>query len=328
MAGDKTPDPLRVMVRDALRRVATPNELAARVGHSLPAPVRKLMLGRALDGLHLALCLHRVLPAPRPTDWQPGLSIPSDVLCAFLDELLGARTGPARGWLTVTFDDGYADAGAWLREHAPRFPDVEFLFFVCPQKSELRTGFRWDLVEERLKAGVARETALEEAAQVPPDGHAENARDDLKALPSLPTYALSSLEELRALHTLPNVKLGNHTNLHLSGEKFPDAVVEADYQQSRADFERLFGPMTQFAFPYGTPKHHFSARHVGWLRAQGDFPIWTTEARPFRAAERQRTSPVLPRFPIDGTLDAASLAGFIAARSIDFRVRGTPHRYE
>jgi hypothetical protein len=36
---------------------------------------------------------------------------------------------------------------------------------------------------------------------------------------------------------------------------------------------------------------------------------------------------VLPRFPVDGRQDAASLAGWIAARSLDFRVRGSKHHF-
>ena len=30
---------------------------------------------------------------------------------------------------------------------APRWPEVEWLYFVCPQKTERRVGFRWDLAE-------------------------------------------------------------------------------------------------------------------------------------------------------------------------------------
>lgn len=323
MAGNE--ERLRSLVKSGLRQLGTPDELASKAGQTLPAPVRRVVLGRALDGLHLSLCLHRVLPAPRATDWQPGLSIPGSVLEALLDELLRARSGNPRGWLSVTFDDGYRDAGEWLRLNAARFPDVEFLFFVCPEKAEQRAGFRWDLVEERLKAGTARDEAVALMSPVP-DAATENHRTDLKALPALPEYPLSSLEELAALQTIPNVKLGNHTNLHLSSTNFPDEVVKADFERSTADFTRLFGKQEHFAFPFGTPKGHFAERHVQWLRALGDFPIWTTESRPFRPAERG-PSAVLPRFPIDGQQDAASLAGWIAARSLDYRVRGSKHHF-
>ena len=57
------------------------------------------------------------------------------------------------------------------------------------------------------------------------------------------------------------------------------------------------------------------------LKKLGDFTIWTTEARPFQLSER-RPGGVLPRFPVDGQRNARQLAGWIAARSLDFRVRG------
>ena len=122
------------------------------------------------------------------------------------------------------------------------------------------------------------------------------------------------------------MQLGNHTSLHRSPAKSADEVVKADFERSTAAFTRLFGTPRHFAFPYGTPRYHFAQRHVDWLRALGDFPIWTTEARPYRLGERGAKA-VLPRFPVDGTKDAHTLAGWIAARSLDFRVRGTRHHF-
>jgi hypothetical protein len=323
MAGNE--ERLRALVKSGLQQLGSPDALASKAGQMLPAPVRRVVLGRALDGVELSLCLHRVLPSPRATDWQSGLSIPAPVLEALIDELLRARSGSPGGWLSVTFDDGYRDAGEWLLVNAPRFPDVDFVFFICPEKTEARTGFRWDLVEERLKSGTPRDEAIGLMAPVP-DVLTENLRPELQALPALPEYPLTAVDELRALQELPNVKLGNHTNLHLSSTRFPDEVVKADFERSTAHFEKLFGPLEHFAFPFGTPKHHFAQRHVQWLRALGKFPIWTTESRPFRPAEKG-PSAVLPRFPVDGRQDAASLAGWIAARSLDFRVRGSKHHF-
>lgn len=296
-----------------------------RAGHWLPGPALRPLLGRALASLGVSLCLHRVQARPRPTDWQPGLSIPAPELDDLLELLLSARPGPAQGWLTVSFDDGYADAGEYLRTRAPRFPDVEFLFFICPEKIERRAGFRWDLVEETLKAGAAHEAAVA-LLDAPVDAATENQRAELLRLSAEPAYALSTLEELEALAQLPNVALGNHTNLHLSSQRWPDALVRADLQRSTADFERLFGPLKHFAFPFGTPRHHVDQRHVDWLHALGDFPIWTTEPRPYRLGERGPGA-VLPRFPVNGLKSAKELAGWVAARSLDFRLRGTPHRY-
>lgn len=315
----------RRMAGNQERGGLSPNELARRAGRWLPAPALTRLLGRSLRGLGVSLCMHRVLPAPRPTDWQPGLSMPAPELDALIELLLASRAGEAKGWLSVTFDDGYADAGDYLRTRAGRFPDVEFIFFVCPEKSEQRAGFRWDLVEEGLKAGTPPEAA-QALMRAPVDAQAENQRAELRALSAHPAYRLSTLEELRELAALPNVRLGNHTNLHLSSQQSPDEVVKADFERSTRQFERLFGPQRHFAFPFGTPRHHVEQRHVDWLHALGDFPLWTTEARPYRLAER-RPRAVLPRFPVDGAKTAPELAGWIAARALNFKVRGTPYRY-
>lgn len=313
----------RHMARNQERRRPSPDELAGLAGRLLPGPVLRPILGRALQNLGVSLCLHRVAARPRPTDWQPGLSIPAPELDALIELLLSSRPGAAKGWLSVTFDDGYRDAAEYLRTRAPRFPDVEFLFFVCPEKAETRAGFRWDLVEESLKAGRPNAGAL---LDEPVDLARENLRPELRALTSLDDYALSTVEELRALREIPNLQLGNHTDLHRSPANSPDALVKADFERSTAAFTRLFGPPRHFAFPFGTPRHHFAQRHVDWLRGLGDFPIWTTEARPYRLEERAARA-VLPRFPVDGNKDALTLAGWIAARSLDFKVRGTKHHF-
>ncbi len=242
-----------------------------------------------------------------------------------LDELIELllTAGPAR--LSVTFDDGYRDAADYLRSRAPRFPSVEFVNFICPEKAEARAGFRWDLVEESLKRRDPRETALA-LLKAPAEVTKENSRPELRALIEIDDYALSTVEELEELTALPNVQLGNHTSLHLSSANSEDAVVKADFERSTATFTRLFGAPSQFAFPFGTPRFHFQQRHVDWLRALGDFPIWTTEARPYRLEELGPRA-VLPRFPVDGSKDAYTLAGWIAGRSLSFRARGTKHHF-
>lgn len=288
-------------------------------GRWLPGPALGALLTGALQGLGVSLCMHRIAARPRPTDWQPGLSMPAPEVDELIERLLAAR--PAR--LSVTFDDGYRDVAAYLRSRAAKYPEVDFVFFICPEKAEQQTGFRWDLVEESIKSGVDRR---DELLKAPADVLHENERPELRALAGLEDYALCTVDELKALEKLPNVRLGNHTSLHLSAANTPDDVVKADFERSTATFIRLFGKQTEFAFPFGTPQHHFQQRHVDWLRALGDFPIWTTEARPYRM-EELRPGGVLPRFPIDGLKDARTLAGWIAARALDFRARGTKHRF-
>lgn len=295
------------------RRRPSPDELAGLAGRWLPRPALEALLAGALQGLGVSLCMHRIAARPRPTDWQQGLSMPAPELDELIELLLAAR--PAR--LSVTFDDGYRDAAGYIRARAPRFPQVDFVFFICPEKTELRAGFRWDLFEQSQRP---------ESMSAPADVANENHRPELRALGELDDYALSTIDELRALATIPNVQLGNHTSLHLSSAKSEDAVVKADFERSTAAFTRLFGAPPHFAFPFGTPRHHFEQRHVDWLRALGPFPIWTTEARPYRM-EELGPGAVLPRFPVDGGRDARSLAGWIGARALAFRARGTRHRY-
>lgn len=288
-------------------------------GRWLPGPALGALLTGALRGLGVSLCMHRIAARPRPTDWQQGLSMPAPELDALIELLLAARPGR----LSVTFDDGYREVGAYLRSRAAKYPEVDFVFFICPEKTEQRAGFRWDLVEESIKSGADRRAELLDA---PAEVLLENERPELRALAGVEDYALCTVEELKALEKLPNVRLGNHTSLHLSAANTPDEVVKADFERSTQTFTRLFGKQQQFAFPFGTPKHHFEQRHVDWLRALGDFPIWTTEARPYRMKEL-RPGGVLPRFPVDGRKDARTLAGWIAARALDFRARGTRHRF-
>lgn len=295
---------------------------------ALPHAAVSELVGHSLTGLGVSLCLHRVLPQARPTDWQRelGLSIPADELDALIDLLLACRPGHPSGWLSVTFDDGYVDAARYIELAARRFPQVEFIFFVCPDKSERNIGFRWDLIEERMKTGTPPEVALPLMMAPTSSYDAESARAELEALRHQPQYALATVNELRALCALPNVKLGNHTNLHLSAQLFADDVVKTDYERSAAQFDRLFGPQREFAFPFGTPGFHFDQRHVKWLRALGPFTLWTTEARPYVLSERGPGA-VLPRFPIDGGQSAKSIAGWIGLKAMQFRLQGSRHRF-
>lgn len=313
-------------MRNLLRRLGfDADTAAAAVGGHLPEASLRVLLRQTLRGHQLALCLHRVAPRARATDWQPGLNIDPAELDALIDLLLCAAPASATGFLTVTFDDGYDDAARYVAERAPRWPQVAFLFFVCPQKVEARAGFRWDEVEESVRSGQPLATARA-LLDAPVSLAEENARPQLRRLAALPDYQLATLEALRALAAIPNVELGNHTNLHLSARGHDPALIAADYRQSTADFERLFGTQRHFAFPYGTPGHHFSAAQVAALRALGNFTVWTTQARPSLAAER-RPGAVLPRYPVDGLRDHRQLAGWIAARAVDLKLRGPRYHY-
>ena len=291
----------------------SPNELATWAGEHLPTPVLRRVIGQCLGSLSVALCLHRVAEAERTTDWQPGLNIAPTRLDALIELLVSSRPTSAP-WLTVSFDDGYDDAAQYIASRAPRFKTVEFLFFVCPEKLEQRAGFRWDAAEEALKAGAAKSVAAALMA-APVTLATENARPDLRALADAPEYQLASVETVKQLARLPNVKLGNHSNLHLVATQLPVLEVDEDYRRSTETFTRLFGPQRHFAFPFGTPKFQFDQRHVELLRALGDFTIWSTEPRPYRAGERG----VQPRYAVNGRQSAKAIAGWVAARALKYR---------
>lgn len=279
----------------------------ARVGGVLPSALIRAALRRLLEHRSLALCLHRVTLVPAQAS---ALCVEASVLEGLIELLLSARPRAGAGWLTVTFDDGYADAAHWLATRAWRFPEVEFLVFLCPEKIERRAGFRWD-----LEASSARR-----ADAVAFDVDTENTRPELLGLGDAFAYRLASLSALRELALLPNVTLGNHTNLHAIATTLPLETVAEDYLRSTRAFERLFGQQRHFAFPFGTPGKQFDGRHVELLRALGEAIIWSTEARPSFTWERKPRA-VLPRCPIIGGQSVTAVAAWLAARALNHHLQ-------
>src|SRR3954465_6745055 len=122
------------MPRTTERRRLSPDALAAAAGRWLPDLALRKLLNGALQGLGVSLCLHRIAARPRPTDWQPGLSIPAPELDELIELLLAGQ--PRR--LSITFDDGYREVAAYLASRARRYREVDFTFFICPEKTEAR----------------------------------------------------------------------------------------------------------------------------------------------------------------------------------------------
>lgn len=271
---------------------------AAAAGRLAPERWLRRFVASALGESQVALCLHRVSAERGPFDWLPEMTIEPAVLDALIAFLLSTRPAAPPGWLTVSFDDGYADAVAYVASRVGRFPGVEWLVFVCPEKVERQVGFRWDLVSYRRARG---EAVPEPQAVVfaPFDVATENQREDLAALGRVRGYRLADVAALRDLARLPGVVLGNHTNCHLSPGYVPRVQAEADFVRSKADFERLFGPQTHFAFPFGGFTD-FDDRHVSVLQGLGNPILWSTQARPYEARERAPGA-VLPRYAVDGT---------------------------
>jgi len=282
----------------------------ARLGSAMPWRLLRSSVEAALGDRHLALTFHRVKP-PSDGDGAPGMAIREQDLDGLVDALLATRRGSGERWLSVTFDDGYEDAAAWVDSRASRFAEVEFILFVCPEKAEVGAGFRWDLTEVAMRGGADRRQA-ERLQSAPRDVDAENAREDLRRLGADPGFRLASVERLRALAARPNVSLGNHTNCHFEMVELEPALAQRELDRSHAAFQRLFGPQRHFAFPFG--HRFFDERHLAMVRAQGDFLVWGTRQRPFAAADRAGGA-LLSRFVVDGRWGVRGALGAIAGRS-------------
>lgn len=294
--------------------------MVKRAAAVLPEEAVDELFRRAVRGLNVALCLHRVLHGPRRVGERlTELSIPAGELDVFVERALSARPAGAQPWLTLSFDDGYEDAARYVQSRVRRFAQVEWLFFVCPEKAEKQAGFRWDLAEAGLKP-------LEQAMEEPVDLERENEREDLRGLAQEERFRLSTVEECRRLGRLPGVQLGNHTNVHHNPLRLSAAQARAEYRRAHGDFERLLGRYGHFAFPFGSPELEFRAEHVALVRELGPFVLWSTEARPY-APEERRPGAVLPRFPVDGGWSAQELLLWVAVRSLRYRVQGSRYAY-
>lgn len=276
----------------------------------------EVILRRTLAGRRVCLCMHRVGRTRRPGELVPKLTIHPEVLDAIIDGLHEAREDGGRG-LTVSFDDGYRDAAEYLISRRERWPDVEWIFFVCPEKTAKRVGFRWDLAEVKR----ARGEAVAILPMLDEDHPFENERVELRELAERPEFELASLELCQRLSSLPRVRLGNHTNTHARGSRLSPERARAEYRASFRDFESLFGRAADFAFPFGVPGEDFEAAHVEAVRESGPTAIWSTEARPYGEAERFPGA-LLPRYAVDGTRSWKQTLGWISLQALRARAFG------
>jgi hypothetical protein len=289
-------------------------EALAAVGEGTLATLLRIGLGDR----RVALCFHRVLRGSRRDgELLPKLTMPEaeiDRLIRFV--LDGARR--REPWLTVCFDDGYLDAAEYVLSRAPQLPEVEWLVFVCPEKTERQAGFRWDLAE--ALRGADESIDATSIIYAPVDPSSENVRSELRSLASDRRYALADVETCRRLQRLPNVSLGNHSNVHHPAALLRADAFRADFERSTRDFRRLFGEPRHVAFPFGVPGVDFAAEHVEALRRIGSFEIWSTEPRPYDPGERA-PSAVLPRFAVDGTRTWKESAAHLVLHSLRARLR-------
>jgi hypothetical protein len=274
---------------------------------AIPVPVMRVLLGRVLEGTHVALCLHRVDDGGRGASPAMETVIPPSELDQLLGILVASRPSAATPWVMVCFDDGYADAAEYVESRLARFPQVKWFFFVCPEKLKKRAGFRWDL----------RAVASGEAMGPPFDVRRENDRVDLRELGDRPDCRLMTIEECRKLALHPNVVLGNHTNCHFKQTQISLDDSRYDLETSCREFEELFGRTEHFAFPFGTPQKEFSDEHARLAKALGYQCVWSVDRRPYFPEEQG----VLPRFPIFGTWPATKTALAILLQSAKWRWR-------
>jgi peptidoglycan/xylan/chitin deacetylase (PgdA/CDA1 family) len=287
------------------------------LGNALPATAVVWMLRLALGAEgRIALCLHRV-GGRRPHALVPEMTIAGERLEDLLELLapLGRR-------VTAAFDDGYADAARWLEANAARFPEVEWLSFLCPHKTEAGAGFRWDLHEKLAARGETEAASTADLGKAGAlDWESERRRDDLAGLGGEPAFELADIDTWRRLARERGVVLGNHTNGHFQLTAMPPDAAAAELERSTRDFERLFGPMTQFAFPFGTPGVEVGPEHVAMLRRIAPrCTQWSTEARPYSRAERE-SGALLPRYPVDGTWPAKQTIWWMALLAAKWRWR-------
>jgi peptidoglycan/xylan/chitin deacetylase (PgdA/CDA1 family) len=270
-------------------------ERALEAYRFLPDAAVPRVLSAALGQANVALCLHRVNEA------AAELVIAPKNLDALIDFILRAQTASA-GRLTVTFDDGYADAAAYVESRHERFPEVKWLLFVCPEKLTKRSGFRWDTTD----------------GDGPLDVRTENDRSALRGLGDAPAFRLMTVAECQKLRELANVELGNHTNTHFKHTDLSLEDSRFEIASSRKDFEALFGASPHFAFPFGTPGSEVAPEHARAAHDLGYSHVWSTEPRPYKD---DRDSLLLPRFPVRGTWPARKIALYMSIRATRWRLR-------
>jgi hypothetical protein len=260
-----------------------------------PSTLLRRWLAWSIRDLCIALCFHRVNGQKRAADPQPELTVAPEVL----DELLAFLTSSMPGapaQLFLCFDDGYADAAHYVAARAPLHSSVQWLFFVCPEKTEKRVGFRWDLYEttaEGQKRGGDPDSFLDGELDI----DAENRRPELRRIAESGDFSLATVSECAQLACLRNVSLGNHTNCHFRLTALPEDQAERELIGSTADFERLWGTCRHFAFPFGAPVQDFTTDHVRIVNQTRPVLSWSTQQRPFRPAEIAPGA-VLPRFTV------------------------------
>ncbi len=285
----------------------------------VPATLLRRFYDFAFGGLSVAVCLHRVQARVRRDNPIPEMSLSPATLDRFL--ALVGRKAVEDGRLTLAFDDGYADAVAYVASRAPKHPRIEWLVFVCPEKIAVQAGFRWDLYAWWRRHGLLGGESLRDFMSSGLDRTGENLRPALREVARQSAYRLASVAACLQLAKLPNVRLGNHTNTHFNLCALETSQAEQELRCSCEDFVALFGaPPEHFSFAFGSPGVHFTEAHADMLRHLGKPIMWSTEGHPYLPAHR-RPGVVLPRFVFERSFSADAMVLWMALQALRFRLR-------
>lgn len=274
------------------RLEVTAANVASRLLHGtvalIPVAILRRIVARLIGDDEIALCLHRVGPTGLASQTlMPELCHDPGDIDAILDVF---RRIESR--LTMAFDDGYADAAEYVLDRAPRHPEVDWRFMLCPQKTIDRRGFPWDdwIADERV--GDVDDFLL--------DWQAAHDSDPARAAGSVggaerEPFRLATIEECRELALLDNVRLGNHSDRHLPSVWLKGDELADEIRMSNERFVGAFGAVTDFAFPFGTmPWVSPDDVRIALDTVEGD--VWTIGSRAVVSDPRVR-----PRFSMRST---------------------------
>ncbi len=250
-------------------------DLAAKV---IPRGVLRRIIERSVGDLGVAVCLHRVGLDTDDEQLLPWLAHDPDEI----DELIDLFS-LAPGHLTVSFDDGYEDACRYVLDRAPKHPDVNWLYMVCPKRTVDRRGFPWDLwvLADNERAPL---TFLDDWEEHVDTGALEYDDAAAVGVAEHPSYLLATVEQCRELATIPNVELGNHTDHHVAMAWLDDDELAAEIRQSEAAYGDTFGELRHLALPFGCEPFVRPADIDRVCDVTAADIVWTIESWPFDPA--------------------------------------------
>jgi peptidoglycan/xylan/chitin deacetylase (PgdA/CDA1 family) len=258
-----------------------------------------------LDGRAVLLCYHRVaalehdpqLLAVTPERFRAQLQmLQSRFSVQPLEELVGADVRARR--VAITFDDGYADNLAALRDAG-----APAAVFVTTGQTGARRELWWDELERLLgkRSGDgdlmlrgrrfdtsdshAAYEAIHASVRQWPTEEVEAAMVELRAWAGeSPTgdhrdsHRQLDVDELQALDAVPGVEIGAHSVTHPSLAAQPEAVQQRELVESKIQLERWLGhPVRSMSYPYGGSRDQSKltrrlAREAGYSYAAANFP--------------------------------------------------------